>query len=308
MSRYEPTRDRKPTKSTLIIPIVISFFIAAGGILYVYDNYQKKIQKPEPIATVVNKEIATSDKFPVELKTVTEEDLTIKAPINPITTEPKSTNQTTDALQQSLDFSANAKPAPLPDLLGSDPVVRQSIIKLSPGLATWLNTDQLIRRFFLIINDFSQSQRITSHMSFLRLADPFFVEQDGNDLYIAAKNYHRYKLFTDAIQAIDAKKSANLYRRFRPLILQVFTEMGYSKDITLESVVKKAAAEIIAAPVIDGRIMLIRPSVYYRFADPKMESLIPVHKQLIRMGPENTRIIQAKCREILVELGKINVK
>ncbi|MBM4208564.1 MAG: DUF3014 domain-containing protein [Gammaproteobacteria bacterium] len=308
MSRYEPTRGRKPAKSTFIIPILISFFIGAGGILYVYMNYQKKTQKAEATENVTVKQVAVSDKFPAELKTETEADLAVKAPVNPVNTGPKPENTALTAPQQASEIGANTKPAPLPDLLSSDSVVRQAIIKLSPGLTTWLNVDQLIRRFFLIINDFSQGQRITSHMSFLRLPDPFFVEQDGNDLYVAPKNYHRYKLFTDAVQAIDAKKAANLYRRFRPLMLQVFTEMGYPKDITLESIVKKAAAEIIAAPVLDGQIMLIRPSVYYRFADPKMEQLDLVHKQLIRMGPENTRIIQAKCREVLVELGKIDLR
>lgn len=91
-------------------------------------------------------------------------------------------------------------------------------------------------------------------------------------------------------------------------MLQVFAEFSYPQDITLESIVKKAAGEILATPAIEGQVALIRPSVYYKFADAKLEALNPVQKQMIRMGPENTRIIQAKCREFLVELAKSGVK
>jgi hypothetical protein len=304
MSRYEPTRNRKPTKSTFIFPVLISFFVAAGGILYVFDNYRNKAQKTNDFEKG-GEQLAAPDKFPIQIKTVAETDLAISAPVK---AGPASEAKPDSLPSTQIDLIPDTRQAPLHDLLGSDPVVRQAIIKLSPGLTTWLNTDQLIRRFFLIVNDFSQSQRVSRHMSFLRLQEPFFVEQNGNDLYIAPKNYQRYKSLTEAIKAVDAKKAANLYRRFRTLLLQVLAELGFAKDITLESVVKKAAAEIIAAPVIEGQIMLIRPSVYYRFADPKMEAFNPVQKQMIRMGPENTRIIQAKCREILVELGKVDLK
>jgi hypothetical protein len=36
----------------------------------------------------------------------------------------------------------------------------------------------------------------------------------------------------------------------------------------------------------------------YKYADPKLERLNAVSKQMIRMGPRNTRIIQKKLDEI----------
>ena len=305
MSRYEPTRNKKSTRSTFIIPILISFFVGAGGILYVFDNYRNKAQKAKEIESEASKQVALSEKFPVELKTETEADLTLAAPAN---AELKPVANTETTAKSPAEQDSALRQEPLPDLLSSDQTVRQAAIRLSPGLSAWINTDQVIRKFVLIANDFSQDQRVNKHMSFLRLQDPFFAEQIGNDLFIAPKNYQRYKPFAMAIQAIDAKKAAALYRRFRPLMLQVFRELGYPKDITLESIIQKAASEVIAAPLIKEPIMLIRPSVYYRFADPKLEALNPVHKQMIRMGFENTRIIQDKCREILVEIGKIELK
>jgi hypothetical protein len=43
--------------------------------------------------------------------------------------------------------------------------------------------------------------------------------------------------------------------------------------------------------------------VGYAFADPRDEGLTPAQKQLLRMGPGNARIVQAKLREIALALG-----
>jgi Protein of unknown function (DUF3014) len=41
----------------------------------------------------------------------------------------------------------------------------------------------------------------------------------------------------------------------------------------------------------------------YAFADAKLEDLDEVEKHLVRMGPRNERLIQAKARELLKSLG-----
>jgi hypothetical protein len=35
--------------------------------------------------------------------------------------------------------------------------------------------------------------------------------------------------------------------------------------------------------------------VTYKFSDPKLEALLPIQKQLIRTGPENTQRIQQQA-------------
>ena len=36
----------------------------------------------------------------------------------------------------------------------------------------------------------------------------------------------------------------------------------------------------------------------YRFVKPQLESLSPAQKQLVRMGPDNMRIVKRKLREL----------
>jgi len=43
--------------------------------------------------------------------------------------------------------------------------------------------------------------------------------------------------------------------------------------------------------------------VGYAFADALDERLTAAQKQVLRMGPENTRIVRAKLREIALALG-----
>ena len=48
----------------------------------------------------------------------------------------------------------------------------------------------------------------------------------------------------------------------------------------------------------------LRPGgIGYAYVDPRLESLSAAQKQLLRMGPENVRTIQAKLREIALALG-----
>ena len=291
MSRYDRNRDKKSNNTTFIMAILISLLIGVSGTYYVMENF-KNLKEAETTVSdnTASKDIAVPEEFPDEVQSPADEQLEFL----PAAPEALANNDTQSSIQQS----------GLPDLLSSDNFVRQALLNISPGLDQWLKADQLIRKYVVIANDFAQGSRIGNHMSFLRLEESFAVEQGENGLTFAPKSFHRYNNIAQTIQAIDAKAAAALYQKLRPLLLQVFAEFSYPQDITLESVIKKAAGEILATPAIEGQAALVRPSVLYKFADAKLEALSPVQKQMIRMGPANTRVFQAKCREFLVELAK----
>ncbi|MDP2351220.1 MAG: DUF3014 domain-containing protein [Pseudomonadota bacterium] len=193
----------------------------------------------------------------------------------------------------------------LPELDSSDAPIRESITQVAPELAPWLNTGQLIRTYMVIANDFSQGLRSGKHMYFLKLDQPLSADQNDTGLVIAAKSYQRYDKLAQAIEAIDAPAILAVYKKFRPLLLQVYSEFSYPAGYSLEDMFTKAAAEVLAAPVIDEPIALVRTSTHYKFADPQLEALNPVHKQMIRMGPENTRLIQSKVRLLVEEMANL---
>lgn len=188
----------------------------------------------------------------------------------------------------------------LPSLSESDPLFKEDMEAVSKGLSPWLNTTDIIRKLLVVLNDFSQGMRIYKHMKFFTLNEPFKVDRDRHGLYMDPAGYRRYDGLVKAIQDIDVQVAIAVYNRYRPLFNEVFSEFGYPESYQLEDLFRKSAAEILEAPVIEDRISLYRPSVRYKFSSPKLENLTPVQKQMIRMGPENTRKIQEKVR-ILIE-------
>ncbi len=190
----------------------------------------------------------------------------------------------------------------LPKLANSDTAFKEDMLGLSEGLKPWLNTQHVIRKFLVIINDFSQGLRIHKHMSFMTLNQPFKVGRDRHGLFMDPAGYHRYDALAKAIDGIDVPVAMVIYDKYRPLLLEVFSGFGYPDSHQLEDLFRKSAAEILEAPVIKDRISLYRPSVRYKFSSPKLESLSPVQKQMIRMGPDNTLIIQHKVRSLIEAL------
>ena len=70
--------------------------------------------------------------------------------------------------------------------------------------------------------------------------------------------------------------------------------MGYNPR-QMDGIVLQAIDVILAAPIIVEPIKLTRESVVYKFADPALEALPPLQKQLLRTGPENTKHIQQQA-------------
>lgn len=67
-------------------------------------------------------------------------------------------------------------------------------------------------------------------------------------------------------------------------------------------IIRAAVGKILQAPIVKGKVAVVRPSVRYKFADPKLEKLSALDKQMLRMGPENTQIIQQKLRNFMQDL------
>jgi hypothetical protein len=118
-------------------------------------------------------------------------------------------------------------------------------------------------------------------------------------MYISPKSYQRYDPLAHAVNRIDSQAAVALYKKYLPLFEVVFKEFSYPKSYQVLDIFKAAVGKILQAPIITGRIEVIQPSVHYKFADSKLEKLSALDKQMLRMGPDNTRLIQKKMRELV---------
>jgi hypothetical protein len=85
------------------------------------------------------------------------------------------------------------------------------------------------------------------------------------------------------------------------LFEEAFKELGLKKS-NFHSIMIAALDNILAAPDVQGDILLVRPKVFYQFADPALEKMPQTHKLMLRMGPENARSVKASLRQLRAKL------
>jgi hypothetical protein len=162
-----------------------------------------------------------------------------------------------------------------------------------------LALEDFVRRCAVAIDNLREGVSPRRPLDFLAPARPFTASRrpDGG-LSAAPESYARYDAFADAVASVDSAALARAYRALRPTLRDAYRALGYP-DASLDGAVARALQRIAAAPVVDGDLAVVDAGGVYVLADAKLEALPEVEKHLLRMGPRNTRVLQAKAREIL---------
>ena len=192
----------------------------------------------------------------------------------------------------------------LPLLEDSDQLVRDGVVSLTrhEGINMWLGTSNLIRKAVVVADNVSNGSIPRQPLAFLMPEDPFLVQQISEDVYeIDAASYRRYNRMTDIFVSIDSRRAAEFYGLTQPLFQEAYRELGYP-DGDIDEVIFKAIGRLLETPVFDTSPRLVRPVVMYEFQDERLENLSGAQKQLIRMGPRNTRLIKEKLADFAREL------
>jgi hypothetical protein len=195
-------------------------------------------------------------------------------------------------------------PAVAPAAAGPAPVVDAARVRaLLEGLSTdpayrsWLAQPDLVRRWVQVTENLAEGVVPRGPLSFLARARPFAVVEKGKKTYIAPDSHRRYDDLADAVASVDAQGFARVYRELHPVLEAAYRALGYPEG-ALDKATAKALRRIEGVPVVEGDVPLVPVGAVYAFADPKLENLSPAERQVLRMGPRNTRLLQAKAREI----------
>lgn len=194
----------------------------------------------------------------------------------------------------------------LPPLDQSDALVRTLVQGLSshPSVAAWLATDGLIRNFTVVVSNIAVGKTPVQHLKVLKPGDRFRASARAGDLRIDAASYRRYDNIAAAVGALDAQSAARLYATLKPRIEEAARELGEPEpfDGTLEAAIVQLVRVPLSSLPDDPQV---RPkgADAYEYVDPALESLSSAQKVLMRMGPQNARVVQGKLREIGLALG-----
>jgi len=213
------------------------------------------------------------------------------------TTEIEAPNKT----EQQTVAETPTKPTtvPLPALDASDPLVRELVLEKqsSQDLSKWLQFDDLIRRSASFMDGLARGSVSEKIFPLGSPEGTFTTHRQDNVIWLNAGNYERYNSVISILLSIDMKKMAQLFHKVRPLLETAFAELGY-RPRQMDGIILQTINNILTTPVIVEPLKLTRDSVVYKFSDPELESLMPLQKQLLRAGPENTRRIQQQAKAL----------
>jgi hypothetical protein len=201
---------------------------------------------------------------------------------------------------------AAAEPLPddpewvLPALDQSDAFVREELTAM--GLPEqWSSQDELVRRLAAVIENAARGEYPRRQFALLALQPPFqVVERDGR-MYVDPANYTRYEPLVTALERVDPRRVARLVGFLMPLIDTSIGELGESGSG--RSFMAAGLQKVLEVPVVAGDVEVLRPNVFYTYADPSLEQLGALQKLLLRAGPANVQRVQAYARQVAGVMG-----
>ncbi len=208
-----------------------------------------------------------------------------------------------DIPQAEPEQTVTEPPFVLPSLEQSDPVLRAQLADLSDvgDYNLWLQTDNLVPKSTAFIDGLSRGVIMRKILPINPPAEKFSALLENDRLWLDEASYHRYDGLTTLLTSIDSNALVDIFHKFRPLLEQAYGELGYKPE-DLDNSLIRAIDLLLATPDIDEPVELVQESVLYQYADPNLEALPAVQKQLLRMGPENTVKIKQYLQDLRTEL------
>lgn len=198
------------------------------------------------------------------------------------------------------------EPLEIPPLDASDELVRRLAAGLSahPALASWLASDELVRRFVVVVDNVAVGLVPRKEIPFLAPEGEFrAATSSAGPPRVDPASYDRYDPAAAVVGSLDPEGTVDLYRRLRPLIDEAARErLGYGAG-RFDETLRRAILHLLETPVPAGPPALETRALSHHYADPRLEELSDAQKQLLRMGPDNQRRVQAKLRQMARRLG-----
>jgi Protein of unknown function (DUF3014) len=205
-------------------------------------------------------------------------------------------------------YPVPASDAPLPPLASSDGTVLGALGEVfGKGVRQYLHPQEVVRRIVVTIDNLPRQNMSGQLQPHRPVAGKLRTVGEGEELRLADTNAARYRPYVALMDSVDAATFAAAYQKFYPLFQEAYRGLGYP-DKHFNDRLVAVIDHLLQAPTMVESPALVQPHVFYKFADPKLESLSTGHKLMLRMGSENAGRVKAKLREIRGELTKGGAK
>lgn len=161
-----------------------------------------------------------------------------------------------------------------------------------PAFEALLRRESVIDRLVATIDNLARPKIPESIRPVTTLPDSFAADDgDADTLILGTSSYTRYDAIVAQVYYLDLDVVYDTYQRFYPLFQKAWERLGYP-DAYFNDRLVEIIDHLLAAPVPEGPIVLVRPNVLYEFADPDLEGLSSGQKLMLRMGPSNAATLK----------------
>ena len=181
----------------------------------------------------------------------------------------------------------------------ADAYARETIESVNGGkaLAQFVAGDYIVERAVAIVDAIRRGEVPYKLLPVGRPSKPFPITDDGLRVTMDPSGFSRYDVFAQWVNGIDVMAIVDLLNEYEQIATEALSRMGVG-DFDIRSAVLAATTEILATPTVPESTELMKREANWVYMDPELEALSSLQKQVLRMGPKNSEIIQAKAREL----------
>ncbi len=267
------------------ITFIVLFIVLSGAAYYVWQERGSSLPvvQLEP-ATVVEPRAAVG---PVV------EDQSVRYPV------PEQLIVPVEKKQVETKIEANA--IPLPPLNESDAVMQEILGRYyrAGNLNEIFVFNEFIRHVVVSIDNMT-TKKLPQRFVFTQKPGAGFMTIPAaveNEYLLDEHNFTRYRRFLQFADVVDNQQLVSVYVRYYPLFQQAYDELGYSGRYFNDRLIE-VIDHLLQTPEVQGPIKLLRPKVYYQFADPDLESLSAGQKILLRIGHGNALLVKSRLKAL----------
>jgi hypothetical protein len=193
---------------------------------------------------------------------------------------------------------------PLPALDTSDATMKSALAEVFTDISVIeiIALRNFVRHVVATIDNLQRRKVALRLLPLKPATGQFSVSGDTNDYTIATDNAARYSPYVRLVDAVDSAKVVAFYFHYYPLFQQAYRDLGYPGGHFNDRLVD-TIDHLIATPALQAPPRLVRPKVFYLYADADLESRSAGQKILMRMGNDNTARVKAKLRQIRSDIA-----
>ncbi len=192
------------------------------------------------------------------------------------------------------------QPVPgLPALADSDSSFNAALIAL-PGaqaLGSLLRPENTIRHLVATVDNLPRHKLAVELRPLESTGGSLMVSGGDQQATLDEHNGRRYTAAVAVLGTLDMHAVNDLYRHYYPLFQRAYEDLGYPQKSFNDRLVA-VIDHLLQTPRVPRPLALVRPKVFWEFADPNLEARSAGQKLMLRLGAENQAIVERKLREL----------